>query len=313
MTAAGRVCPLRYRYGAAAIANAEPTGAATLYVVGGLYGNRAALDALAALVAAEPGPVRICFNGDFHWFDARADDFAAVDRWVAGHDATLGNVEAELLADEASAGCGCAYPEDVDDATVARSNRIHARLKQTARGDDDAIAHLARLPMVRRYRIAEIDIGVVHGDADSLAGWRFGLPAIDVADTHEWRHNAFQLAGVRVFASSHTCLPVLRCFGAGRGRIAVINNGAAGMPNFSDRREGLVSRLSSSPPPLPSLYGTRIGALYLDALPLRYDHDRWLSQFLRCWPAGSAAHESYYRRILRGPAHEPSLAATRHG
>ena len=37
--APGRVCPLRYRYGAAALAQIPPRSATSLYVVGGLYGN----------------------------------------------------------------------------------------------------------------------------------------------------------------------------------------------------------------------------------------------------------------------------------
>src|SRR5690606_22904340 len=67
MSEAGRVCPLRYRYGAEALAAASELAAETLYVVGGLYGNPFALDAVEALAAMEPGPVRIVFNGDFNW------------------------------------------------------------------------------------------------------------------------------------------------------------------------------------------------------------------------------------------------------
>ena len=312
MSLAGRVCPRRYGYGAAAIATAPPIPATTLYVVGGLYGNRAALDALEAMLAAEPAPVRVCFNGDFHWFDVDGDDFGAVDRFVASHDAILGIVEAELLSVDDSAGCGCAYPADVDDATVARSNQIHARLKETAHRDAAAMTHLAGLPMHRRYRIADIDIGVVHGDADSLAGWRFGLAAIDDPGDEHWRREAFRRAAVRLFASSHTCLPLLRWFDRGAERQVVINNGAAGMPNFTGRREGLVSRLSCTPSSLPPMYGTHIGALHVDALPLGYDHDRWVRQFSASWPVDSAAHNSYYRRILEGPDHQPSHKGRRH-
>ncbi len=42
--AAGRVCPLRYRYGAAALRQAVPRSVATLCVAGGLYGNLPTLD-----------------------------------------------------------------------------------------------------------------------------------------------------------------------------------------------------------------------------------------------------------------------------
>ena len=53
---AGRSCPLRYRYGAEAIAALSAIEAETLYVVGGLYGNLPALDAIEALAALEAGP-----------------------------------------------------------------------------------------------------------------------------------------------------------------------------------------------------------------------------------------------------------------
>ena len=41
--AAGRCCPLRYRHGAEALAALPSVATETLYVVGGLYGNLAAL------------------------------------------------------------------------------------------------------------------------------------------------------------------------------------------------------------------------------------------------------------------------------
>ncbi len=309
MTDAGRTCPLRYRHGAGAIATAPERQAAVLYVVGGLYGNPAALDALDALLARERGAATVCFNGDFHWFDADDAGFAAIGRRVLAHDALLGNVEAELGAADDAAGCGCAYPEAVDDATVERSNAIHARLKSTAARHPEQLARLAALPMFARYRIDEWVVGVVHGDADSLAGWRFGIDALDDPAERTWREQAFRDAAVDVFASSHTCLPALRLFGP-RHRQAVINNGAAGMPNFHHLRCGVVSRIAATPPPGEPLYGTRLaGGLRLDALPLHYDQADWMTRFLANWPAGSAAHASYFDRIRRGPRHQLRHAA----
>jgi hypothetical protein len=66
----GRMCPLDYYYDPALFARAPDFTAEVLYVVGGLYGNLAAIDALETLVLAEYAPVTIVFNGDFHWFDA---------------------------------------------------------------------------------------------------------------------------------------------------------------------------------------------------------------------------------------------------
>ena len=91
----GRTCPLRYRYGAAALASAPEKRAETLYVVGGLYGNRPALEAVEALAAADPGPVTLCFNGDFHWFDVGDAALVEVNARVLRHHALLGNVDAD--------------------------------------------------------------------------------------------------------------------------------------------------------------------------------------------------------------------------
>ena len=56
----------------------------------------------------------IVFNGDFHWFDAEPDWFAAVERGVSGKRALRGNVETEIARSaDVGAGCGCAYPESV--------------------------------------------------------------------------------------------------------------------------------------------------------------------------------------------------------
>jgi hypothetical protein len=60
----GRSCPLSYRYGAAALNRAPDYSAATLYI-GGLYGNRFALDALLHLRDAEPD-AQLVFNPRRH-------------------------------------------------------------------------------------------------------------------------------------------------------------------------------------------------------------------------------------------------------
>lgn len=303
MGGAGRSCPLHYRYGAAALGRAPRREVDTLYVVGGLYGNPVALDALEALLALEPAPCVVCFNGDFNWFNVDAAGFADINRRVLAHEAILGNVEAELLPDADEDGCGCGYPATVDDATVQRSNAIHARLKATARRYPAVLARLSTLPMFACYRVGALEVGVVHGDADALAGWRFDPAALDDPGEAGWRGEAFRAARVHVFASSHTCLPALRRWADDPDPRMVINNGAAGMPNFSGRSEGVVSRIALTAPPVAPLYGQRVGATRVDALPLAIDPARWLPQFLANWPAGSAAHVSYLRRILHGPEH----------
>jgi len=300
MSAPGRVCPVRYRYGPGAIARAPERTAEILYVIGGLYGNIQALDAIEAMAAAEPGPVKLCFNGDFNWFNVDDAGFRAINERVLRHDAILGNVEAELSELSDDAGCGCAYPESVDQGVVERSNRIHAVLKETAARHPDILSRLGGLPMVARYRVGAARIGIVHGDAEALAGWRFDVAALDDPSEQIWRAEAFAQAGVDVFASSHTCLPAMRRFDLG-GTKLVANNGAAGMPNALGTNFGILTRIGVSRSPHPGLYGYRIGDATVDAIAVRYDVSRWQQEFLKNWPQGAAAWLSYFKRIACGP------------
>lgn len=303
MSAAGRVCPLRYRYGPAAIAAATPRETPALYVVGGLYGNRPALDTIESMARAEALAPTLCFNGDFNWFDVDDEAFAEVNARVLAHDALQGNVEAELTVPTDEAGCGCAYPDHVDADTVERSNRIHARLKATAARHPALAERLARLPMFARYQVGGCRVGVVHGDAESLAGWRFDVQSLDDPESWPWLRAAFAAAEVDLFASTHTCLPALRRFTSDAGRDTwVANNGAAGMPNFAGELAGLCTRIATTPSPHPALREVRLAGAFLALLPVPFPAQRWHDEFLRQWPPGSPAWLSYFGRITRGPA-----------
>jgi hypothetical protein len=324
--APGRVCPLRYRYGASAIAHAETRQAQTLYVIGGLYGNVPALDEIERMASAEhaAGGVAptLCFNGDFNWFNVADERFAEINRRVLAHDAIAGNVEAEFDSAEDDAGCGCAYPDSVDTGVVERSNLIHAQLKATARRHPDFAARIAKLPMFARYQIGDCRIGVVHGDADSLAGWRFDVDALDDPVALAWLQSAFRQANVDVFASTHTCLPAMRAFARTRadaGAITgveaddgwVVNNGATGMPNFSGDGSGLCTRVGLTPSPHPVAHEIMIHGVYVALLPVRFDEARWRHEFLAQWPEGSAAWVSYWKRITLGPGFAAQQALPR--
>lgn len=297
----GRTCPLRYRYGAEAIARLPAVEAETLYVIGGLYGNLPALNAVEALAKQEAGAVKLIFNGDFNWFDIDDAGFAEINRRVLAHHAILGNVEAELGVDGDAAGCGCAYPENVDHAVVERSNRIHAQLKETASRHPATLEKLAALSMFARFQVGSRRIGIVHGDADALAGWRFDVAALNNPDNHPWIIDTFGRAEVDLFACTHTCLPALCRFPLKGTTGMVINNGAAGMPNFKAQRFGLLTRISTRPPTGEVLYGEIVSGVYVHALPIRYDHEAWRAAFLANWPEGSPAWVSYYQRIMQGP------------
>ena len=308
MKRAGRFCPPGYGYAAAVFSRLSEIEAETLYVVGGLYGNGFALDAVQEIADAEPGPVSIVFNGDFNWFNIRPDSFAAINERVLRHTALRGNVETELASDDQGAGCGCAYPETVSDEEVARSNRILDTLRETARSFPDLRAQLGALPIYASARVGTLRIGIVHGDAESLAGWRFAQQSLDAPDNLPWLDAVHAASRVDLFASSHTCLPALREFALSRGALVVINNGAAGMPNFTGTRFGLLTRISIRPSPIAPAYGVRRDGVHVDALPIRYDHVRWAEAFLSDWPPGSPAHDSYYRRITEGPAYGVEIA-----
>lgn len=298
----GRHCPLHYRYSPRDLAGQAPLQAETLYVVGGLYGNAAALEAVLAMRDAEARPVTLLFNGDFNWFNVDPPGFQAINETVLGHTATRGNVETELAAPTEGAGCGCGYPDWVEDAVVNRSNAISTRLGRTAGAFPGLTRRLGALPMHLRARVGDLSIGIVHGDAQSLAGWGFAEESLRGPERRAEIGREFEHADVRLFASTHTCLPVCQTFELPAGRCAVINNGATGMPNFRGTRYGLLTRISVHPARRSEpLYGTRIGAVHVDALPVSYDHAAWMDAFQSSWPPGSPGHAGYYPRIADGP------------
>lgn len=306
---AGRVCPADYRYSPAALDRAPDLVADVLYVAGGLYGNLAALDVIERLAAAEGAT--IVLNGDFHWFDAEPTWFAEVERRAARHPALRGNVETEVArAADIGAGCGCAYPATVAEDVVLRSNAILASLRAVAVATPHAVRRLAALPMHLVAAVGGLRIGIVHGDATSLAGWSLAREALDAPSAHRALDVVHQASQVDVLASTHTCVAVLRDLETSAGRLTVINNGAAGMPNFRDRREGLVTRIATRPwSSGRALYGVGRAGVHIDAVAIAYDHDAFLVRFLDRWPAGSAAHLSYFARIIEGPDHTVAAAA----
>ena len=312
----GRSCPLAYRYQPEALAQPARLKADTLYVVGGLYGNPAALRALLERADHEPsGPPTIVFNGDFHWLDVDPDDFQAISETVLAHHGIKGNVEAELASGE-GAGCGCAYPDYISDDIVDRSNQIMTRLRATAGQFPELVDRLGDLPRYLTASVGGRRIGVLHGDPESLAGWRLALEAMEpgdplvrrqvgwhgqpttTADLLDWFHRA----EVTVFACTHTGLPYAQDLTDHQGRRRlVINNGSAGLPNFTGTTFGVITRLSTDPQsPADGLYGITLDGLRCDAVPLAFDLHWWLARFTEQWPQGSPAYDRYVARITGG-------------
>ncbi len=309
MSTPGRSCPLHYRYRPEDFASPAPARLAqldVLYVVGGLYGNEWALARVLELFEREHGRKRLVFNGDFHWFDAEPQHFERVQRQVLQFDALRGNVETELADETAAvdseAGCGCAYPDWVGDDVVTRSNRILRRLRGVTTAEQRR--QLAALPMWLRADVGTLKLGLVHGDAESLAGWGFSQEHLQETEQRQRVQAWLAAAQVDAFACSHTCLPVFQALPTKSGTGWVFNNGAAGMPNFSKDPAGLFTRIATTPLESAQLrFGVQHGGVHVDAVALAFDAKAFERQFLDTWPAGSDAHASYFQRIQQGPAY----------
>jgi len=319
-TEPGRSCPLAYRYPPAVFAQPASVQARVLYVIGGLYGNPFALDAVEALAAAESEPPVLLFNGDFHWFDIDPSMFESIDRRVSAHPALRGNVETELSGDDEGAGCGCAYPDSVGAEDVERSNRILQRLRATALAFPDVRTRLAGLPMCAVAEVGGRRIAVVHGDLQSLSGWSLSEERLRDRANRQAMADIARGADIDLVASTHTCLPVAQWLQPSSGApVLAINNGAAGLPNFRGETGGLITRISVMPPPFATRYGTRlpgsplagpgrIDELHVHAVDLHWPADAWMHCFSQAWPEGSDAHRSYASRIAHGPAFDPAQA-----
>jgi hypothetical protein len=160
-------------------------------------------------------------------------------------------------------------------------------------------------------RVGALRIGIVHGDAWALAGWRFAHDSLHDPGSDLSLERAFELGAVDGFACSHTCLPALRVYPRG----FVINNGAAGMANFTGSTAGVITRISTRAVPealcAQRLYGLFERGVWIDALRIDFDVDAWLAIFDRLWCADSPAAASYRARITQGPAFSAAQALGR--
>ena len=299
----GRSCPLAYRYQPASLCGqSTPVTEDVLYVIGGLYGNPFALDEIERMALAEERQgrsVKLVFNGDFNWFNASDELFREINSRVLSHTASLGNVDYELSTPSAGAGCGCAYPDFVDQGVVERSNQIMGKLQDVAGAHPDIQKRLASLPRYHCLLFGGLKILVLHGDPESLAGWGLAHESFAAGNgqqVEEW----FRASGADVMASTHTCLPVLWKGSVDGRSCAVVNNGSAGMGNLRADPRGLITRISRTAPEIEPVAGIVTGELCVELVPVDYDLNAWLAQFDRLWPVGSPASLSYRKRVLGG-------------
>lgn len=308
MAQEGRSCPLAYRYAPADLCRqARESSGDVLYVIGGLYGNVHALDEIERMARAEEAGgrrVQLVFNGDFNWFNASDDLFRAVNERVLRHIASLGNVEYELANPSPGAGCGCAYPEFVDQGVVERSNRMIERLQGVATGCPDIQDQLGDLPRYRCLIFGGLKILVLHGDPESLAGWGLAHEAFSAgneAALAEW----FELTGADVMVCTHTCLPVLWSGLLAKQARLVVNNGSAAMGNLQNDPRGLITRISAYRPSVKPVATLESRGLHFSLLPVAFDHRAWMDRFDALWPTGSDAEVSYRNRLLNGTSLVP--------
>lgn len=289
---AGRDCPLDYRLPAQAFTAQPLFSCDTLYVVGGLYGNRQALAALQRRIQSEP-QARVVCNGDAHWFDCDPQIFQQIEQGLSAYTLLRGNVETELGRDsDSGAGCGCAYPMSVDDSVVERSNAMQQQLNRTVQGLPGMAAQLAARPATALVEVGGRRVAISHGDEQSLAGWQCSREALSEPERQQALDQWLQDCACEVLATSHSCTAVALNLQHG----AVINNGAAGMPNFSGGRYGVITRIATTPH-AAALYRAERNGLFIEALALNYDHQQFINDFDRQWPASSPAALSYRSRI----------------
>jgi len=292
----------------------------------------------------------VVFNGDFNWFNGTTiEGFLEINSRIRALEAegralvSAGNVEVELSShwnhNDETAGCGCGYPMYVRDDVVNRSNEIMRNMHGVVRNSlqsskcqpvTDILQWMRTLPLYLRLQIGGVHVAVLHGDGYSLAGWGLAVESMYPVDKQlqcalnieSGRlpnitrpadiDDMFNKMKVDCIACTHTCLPYVQDFRSSKSETSriVINNGSAGMPNFSDESYstcGVVTRIRtlSSCEETPDLgadvlYKVVVGDALVEAIALRYDHDKWVGHFKTEHPENSPAYDSYYRRISVG-------------
>ena len=288
----GRNCSLEYILQKNWAADVKMIESDVIYIVGGLYGNRYALEIINKM--AQDENAKVVFNGDMHWFDVEKEDFLKIEELSEDSIKLLGNVEFELLNNTSSLGCGCNYPEDVSNGVVERSNIIHNMMKENIKGDQ------ILNDVKERSKTLVLDffgkkIAITHGDEKSMSGWGCSNDNLKLESRKKELDNWFKENDIDILATTHTCLPVVY----DNGRNIVINNGAAGMANIQGQTFGLFTRIARSKHE-KAIYSEYRDGLYVELVKVDFDIEKFKLWFERIWSEGSPASISYKNRIING-------------
>ena len=288
----GRNCSLEYILQKDWTKKSEKLEEEAIYIVGGLYGNRYALEIINKMTHDENA--KVVFNGDMHWFDVEKEDFLNIEELSKDSIKLLGNVEFELLNNTSSLGCGCNYPEDVSDGVVERSNVIHNMMKENIKGDQ------ILNDIKERSKTLVLDffgkkIAITHGDEKSMSGWGCSNENLKLVSRKKELDNWFKENDIDILATTHTCLAVVY----DNGRNIVINNGAAGMANIKGETFGLFTRIAKNSHK-KAIYSEYRDGLYVELVKVDFDIEKFKLWFEKVWPDDSPASISYKNRIING-------------
>lgn len=290
----GRNCSLEYLLSKKWAEDIELVVDRPIYIIGGLYGNYQSLIKIKELANNETKQPLLVFNGDIHWFDIYEEDFLKVENFIESDIKLIGNVEYELLNKNNSLGCGCNYPEDVDEGIVNRSNVIHSLLKNNISNEEILKKIYNRTSTICLEYFGK-KIAITHGDEKNMAGWQCSNENLRNYERQKEIENWLKTNEIDVLATTHTCLPAI----LNLSNKLVINNGAAGMANIKNSTFGLITRIANNKHK-EALISKEIDNIFVELVKVDYDINNFINWFDSIWDQNSAASVSYRDRILYG-------------
>ena len=112
--------------------------------------------------------------------------------------------------------------------------------------------------------VASKKVAVTHGDEKLIGGWACSRESLQDVLRQDELDRWMAANDVDVLACTHTCAPAALSLARG----LVVNNGAAGLPNFFGQHFGLAVRVAAAPHP-DALFGAERDGLHVEAVPVR--------------------------------------------